>query len=45
MTAKGSSAGIEIICSSFGLVQSKLRNRLGNEKAGKILYLFKHFNS
>ena len=30
ITVKGSSAWVEIMCSSFGLVQSKLRNRLGN---------------
>ena len=45
MTAKSSSAGVERMCSSVGLVQSKLRNRLGNEKAGKLVYLFKYFNS
>lgn len=44
MIAKGSSAGVERIFSTFGLVQSKLRNRLGNEKAGKLVYLFKQFN-
>ncbi len=44
MIAKASSAGVERVFSSFGLVQSKLRNRLGNEKAGKLVYLFKQFN-
>ena len=44
MIAKGSSAGVERIFSTFGLVQSKLRNRLGNEKAGKLVYLIKQFN-
>ena len=33
LTAKDSSAGVERVFSSFGLVQSKLRNHLGNEKA------------
>ena len=44
LTAKDSSAGVERVFSSFGLVQSKLRNRLGNEKAAKLVFLFKQFN-
>ena len=43
LTAKASSAGVERIFSSFGIVQSTLRNRLGNKKAGKF-FLFKKFN-
>ena len=45
MTAKSSSAGVEKCVHLFGLVQPKLRNRLGDEKAGKLVYLFKYFNS
>lgn len=43
-TASPSTAGLERIFSSFGLVQSKLRNRLGNEKADKLTFMFKFFN-
>lgn len=45
LTAKASSASVERIFSSFGLVHSKLRNRLGTEKASKLVFLFKVFNS
>ena len=38
-TATSSSAGLERIFSTFGLVQSKLRNRFGIEKAGKLVAL------
>lgn len=44
-TAQASSASVERIFSTFGLVQSKLRNRLGTEKAGKLVFLFKCFNN
>jgi hypothetical protein len=44
-TAQASSASAERIFSTFGLVQSKLRNRLGTDKAGKLVFLFKHFNN
>ena len=37
LTATGSSAGAESVFSSFGLVHSRLRNRLGIVKAGKLL--------
>mgnify|MGYP000117808826 CR=1 FL=1 len=43
-TAKASSASVERIFSSFGLVHSKLRNRLGTEKASKLVFLFRVFN-
>ena len=39
-----SSAGVERIFSSFGLVHLNIRNRLGIEKAGKLVFLFKLFN-
>ena len=38
-----SSAGLERVFSSFGSVQSKIRNCLGNEKASKLVTVFKHF--
>jgi hypothetical protein len=43
--AVASSASVERIFSSFGLIHSKLRNRLGTEKAGKLVFLFKHYNN
>lgn len=45
MTAQSSSASVERIFSSFGLVHSKLRNKLGTEKASKLAFLFKMFNN
>ncbi|CAH0563065.1 unnamed protein product [Brassicogethes aeneus] len=44
LTAIAATASLERMFSSFGLVQSKLRNRLGNEKAGKLTFLFKYKN-
>lgn len=44
MTAVASSAGLERIFSSFGLVHSDLRNRLGVEKAAKLTFLMKTLN-
>ncbi|XP_047986596.1 uncharacterized protein LOC125226609 [Leguminivora glycinivorella] len=44
LTAIASTAPLERCFSSFGLVQSKLRNRLGNEKAAKLVFLFKYYN-
>ena len=44
MTAVASSSGVERVFSSFGLVHSKLRNRLGTEKAAKLVFLFKSMN-
>lgn len=43
-TAVASTAGIKRIFSSFGLVQSDLRNRLGNQKASKLVFIFKYIN-
>ena len=43
-TARASTAGIERIFSTFGLVHSKLRNRLQTEKAGKLVFLYKLLN-
>ena len=44
LTAVASSAGVERIFSSFGLVHSNIRNRFGIEKAGKMVFRFKLFN-
>ncbi|XP_073529434.1 uncharacterized protein [Phyllobates terribilis] len=44
LTAVASSAGVERIFSSFGLIHSKLRNRLGPNKAGKLVFLFQIMN-
>ena len=44
LTATASSAGVERVFSSFGLVHSNLRNRLGIEKAGTLVFLFKLLN-
>lgn len=43
-TASASSAGVERIFSSYGLVHSKLRNRLGIEKSSKLVSIFKSLN-
>ena len=39
MNAIASSASIERVFSPFGLVHSKIRNRLGVEKASKLVFL------
>ena len=44
LTAECSSAGVEMIFSSYELVQSKLRNHLGNEKVAKLVFLFHELN-
>lgn len=43
-TAKGTTAGIERMFSTFGLVHTKLRNQLGVEKAAKLVLMFKSLN-
>lgn len=45
MTAINSSASIERVFSTFGFVHSKLRNRLGVEKAGKLVFIFRLLNT
>ncbi|KAI6648586.1 Transposase [Oopsacas minuta] len=40
-----SSAGVERIFSTFGFVHSKVRNRLGRVKAGKLVFLYKLLNT
>lgn len=44
LSAIAATASLERTFSSFGMIQSKLRNRLGNEKAGKLTFLFKYKN-
>ena len=45
LTAVSSSAGVERVFSTFGLVHSKLRNRrLGVDKASKLVFMYKYFN-
>ena len=44
LTAIGATAGLERYFSTFGIVQSNLRNRLGNQKAGKLVFIFKYLN-
>jgi len=39
------SADIERIFSTFNLMQSKLRNTLGNEKTAKLVFIFKCMRS
>lgn len=43
-SAVASSAGIERLFSSFGLVHSKIRNKLGTEKAAKLVSVFRALN-
>ena len=43
-TAVASSAGIERIFSMYGLVQSKIRNRLNNDKAAKLVKIYTSLN-
>lgn len=44
LTAVNSSASIERVFSTFGLVHSRLRNRLGVEKAGKLVFIYRILN-
>lgn len=44
LTAIAATAGLERYFSTFGIVQSTLRNRLGNQKAGKLVFIFKYLN-
>jgi len=43
-TAVASSAGVERVFSTFGPVHTDIRNRLGNEKAAKLVTIFKFLN-
>ena len=42
--AKASSAYVERIFSTFGLVQSEVRNRLGTTKSAKLVFMYKLLN-
>ena len=44
LTAIASSAGIERIFSTFGYIHSKIRNRLGIEKAAKLVFVYRMLN-
>ena len=44
MNAVASSASIERVFSTFGLVHSKIKNRLGVEKASKLVFLHRTMN-
>ncbi|XP_077262588.1 uncharacterized protein LOC143897656 [Temnothorax americanus] len=44
LTSVAATAGLERFFSNFGIIQSKLRNRLGNEKASKLVFMFKYLN-
>ena len=43
-SAVAATASLERMFSTLGMTQSKLRNRLGNEKAGKLSFIFKYKN-
>lgn len=43
-TAVASSAGIERTFSKYGMIQSKLRNKLGSEKAAKLVFINQKLN-
>ncbi|XP_067947337.1 uncharacterized protein [Watersipora subatra] len=43
--AVASSAGTERVFSTFGIVHSKLKSRLGAEKAGKLVFIYKVLNT
>ena len=40
-----SSAGLERKLLTFGFVHSKVRNRLGTAKAGKLVFIYKLLNT
>ena len=41
LSAPSSSASIERVFSNFGVIHTKLRNRLGNEKASKLVFCYR----
>ena len=45
LTAINSSASIERVFSTFGLVHSKVRNKLGVDKAGKLVFIYRMLNT
>ena len=44
LSAVATSASVGIIFSSYDLVHSTLRNKLGHKKAGKLVFLYKTLN-
>ena len=44
-TAVASTAGLERQFSTYGLIQSKLQNKLATEKAEKLVFLFKYLRN
>jgi len=44
-SASATTASLERIFSSYGLVHSKLRNKLGNKKAAQLTFLFRYLNA
>ena len=44
LTAVASSAGVERIFSTFGYIHSNIRNRLGIEKAAKLVFIYRILN-
>ena len=42
ITAVASSAGVEQVFSTFGYILSSIRNRFGNEKAAKLVFMLKN---
>lgn len=44
-TARASSEGLERIFSTFGLVHSKVRKKLGVKMTAKVVFLFKALNA
>ena len=44
LSATSSTAGVERIFSTFGIVHSSIRNKLGTEKAGKLVFVNKLLN-
>ena len=41
LSSPSSSASVERVFSNFGLIHSKIRNRLGNEKASKLVFCYR----
>ena len=44
LSATSSTANVERVFSTFGLVHSNIRNRLGTAKTGKLVFLYKILN-
>ena len=45
LSCSPSTASLERLFSSYGWIHSEIRNRLGNEKAAKLLFIFKVLNN